>query len=337
MTYILAIESSCDETAAAVLKDRTVLSNIVATQEVHSNYGGVVPELASRAHQGKIVPVVDQALADAGLKIDEIDVIACTVGPGLSGSLLVGLSFAKSVSLALKKPLIGVNHMQAHVLAHFIEDEESTPPEFPFLCLTVSGGHTQIIRSNGPLEMELIGETLDDAAGEAFDKAAKLFGMPYPGGPQVDKLAQGGDPFAFTFRRPVVAPHHFSFSGLKTSLLYLIRDQEKKDADFVVKNLTDLCASFQHAIVSYLVHELADASEHTGIRRIAIAGGVSANSELRKQLREEAAKKNWTLHIPPLRYCTDNAAMIGVAGYFMHRAGVRHGLDLTPQVKMRPV
>jgi len=333
---ILAIESSCDETAAAVVRGKTALSNVIASQAVHAKYGGVVPELASRAHQSHIVPVVTQALQEAGVTYSALDAIACTIGPGLSGSLLVGLSFAKSLSLALNKPLIGVNHMQAHILAHFLHHKENTEPEFPFLCLTVSGGHTQIIRVDAPLTMTLVGETLDDAAGEAFDKAAKLFGLPYPGGPEIDRLAQNGNAHAFAFTRPSVPGLNFSFSGLKTSLLYFVRDQVKKDADFVQKNLPDLSASFQRAVVAYLEHVLVKASVETGIRTIAVAGGVSANSALRRTLETTAAEHGWDLHIPPLAYCTDNAAMIGIAAHFLFQNGVFAGLDAVPQVRLRP-
>jgi N6-L-threonylcarbamoyladenine synthase len=331
---ILAIESSCDETAAAVLTGDTVRSNVIATQEIHARYGGVVPELASRAHQSHIVPVVDEALRTAGVKMDDLDIVACTIGPGLMGSLLVGISFAKSISLALGKPFIGVNHMQAHVLAHFIRDNpDQRMPAFPFLCLTVSGGHTQIVRVNGPLEMQIIGETADDAAGEAFDKAAKLFGLPYPGGPELDKIAAGGNAGRFRFTRPQVPGLNFSFSGLKTSLLYFVKEQERLNPDFVRCELPDLCASFQHAIVTYLVHVLKKAAHETGITEIALAGGVSANSELRRQITDAAKSENWNLYIPPLSYCTDNAAMIGIAALHMHAAGMSSPLSERPQTR----
>jgi N6-L-threonylcarbamoyladenine synthase len=332
---ILAIESSCDETAAAVLRGRQVLSNVVATQDVHAKYGGVVPELASRAHQGNIVPVVDAALKQAGTKLNDIDAIACTVGPGLMGSLLVGLSFAKSLSLALGKPLIGVNHMQAHVLAHFIRDTpDQRVPEFPFLCLTVSGGHTQLIRVNSPLEMVVVGETIDDAAGEAFDKAAKLFGLPYPGGPHLDRIARTGNDSAFQFTRPKVPGLDFSFSGLKTSLLYLVQQEQKKDPNFIASRLPDLCASYQKAVVDYLLHVLERAAQAEGLHTVALAGGVSANSLLRERLITLAEEKNRELFIPPFDYCTDNAAMIGIAGYYLYQSGYRNDLTTRPQARM---
>jgi N6-L-threonylcarbamoyladenine synthase len=332
---ILAIESSCDETAAAVLRGNHVLSNIVATQDVHAKYGGVVPELASRAHQGNIVPVVDAALKQAGITLHETDAIACTVGPGLMGSLLVGLSFAKSLSLALDKPLIGVNHMQAHVLAHFIRDTpDQLLPEFPFLGLTVSGGHTQLIRVNSPLEMVIVGETIDDAAGEAFDKAAKLFGLPYPGGPHLDRIARTGNDSAFQFTRPKVPGLDFSFSGLKTSLLYLVQHEQKKNADFIASRLPDLCASYQKAVVDYLLQVLERAAQAEGLHTVALAGGVSANSLLRERLQTLAKENNWELFIPPFGYCTDNAAMIGIAGYYLYQSGCRNDLTIRPQARM---
>lgn len=332
---ILAIESSCDETAAAVLRGEQVLSNIVATQDVHAKYGGVVPELASRAHQGNIVPVVDAALKQAGIILNDIDAIACTVGPGLMGSLLVGLSFAKSLSLALQKPLIGVNHMQAHVLAHFIRDTpHQRVPEFPFLCLTVSGGHTQLIRVNGPLEMAVVGETIDDAAGEAFDKAAKLFGLPYPGGPHIDSIARTGNDAAFQFARPKVPGLNFSFSGLKTSLLYLVQHEQKQDPGFIASRIPDLSASYQKAVVDYLLQVLERAAKTEGLQTVALAGGVSANSLLRERITALAQENNWELFIPPFGYCTDNAAMIGIAGHYLYQSGYRNDLTTRPQARM---
>lgn len=325
---ILGIESSCDETSAAVIKDCKVLANLIANQKVHELYGGVVPELASRAHQKNIVPVVDQALKDAGIRKEELSAIAFTRGPGLIGSLLVGASFAKAMSLALDIPLIEVNHMQAHVLAHFIRREHGSgnmehgeQPVFPLLCLTVSGGHTQIVLTKDHLSMEVIGETIDDAAGEAFDKAAKILGLPYPGGPLIDKYAQTGNPGAFKFAEPNIPELGFSFSGLKTSILYLIRDEVKQDKDFIKKNLHDLCASIQYTIVKILIDKLVIASKQTDIREIAIAGGVSANSGLRKELIATGKKLGWNTFIPSFEYCTDNAAMIAIAGHYKFLKG----------------
>lgn len=331
-TYILGIETSCDETSAAITDGNIVLSNVIATQEVHRNFGGVVPELASREHQKNIIPVVSDAIRKSGIDKKEISAVAFTRGPGLPGSLMVGVSFAKSFALAMNIPLIEVNHMQAHVLAHFAEKKVisnpssviSEPPPitdyrlpiFPFLCLTVSGGHTQIVLVNDYLDMKIIGETLDDAAGEAFDKAAKIMGLPYPGGPLIDKYAQDGNPEKFSFPEPQVEGLNFSFSGLKTSFLYFIRKQVENDSDFIEKNKNDLCASLQHTIIKILLKKLSRASEQTGIREIAIAGGVSANSGLRRELSVHAGKINWNIYIPPFEYCTDNAAMIAVAGYY---------------------
>ncbi len=332
---ILAIESSCDETSAAVLSGDLVLSNIIASQRIHEKFGGVVPELASRAHQSHIVPVVDQALQEAKTPVNKLDVIAFTAGPGLMGSLLVGASFAKSLSLALRKPLIGVNHMQAHVMAHFIKDGmERDVPQFPFLNLTVSGGHTQIVRVSSPLDMMVIGETLDDAAGEAFDKAAKILGLPYPGGPALDRMASGGDPEKYSFTRPRVPELNFSFSGLKTSLLYFIKDRVQKDPGFIERELPHVCASFQQAVVSYLIQGIELAVERTGITQVGLAGGVSANSALRSQLMEKGKRNGWNVFIPPSVYCTDNAAMIGIAGLHLFRAGQRDGLNISPQARM---
>jgi len=312
---ILGIESSCDDTAAAVLQGQKILSNIVANQEIHQQYGGVVPELASRAHQQNIIPVVDSAINHAKIKKEDIDAIAFTKGPGLLGSLLVGSSFAKSFALGMNIPLVSVNHMQAHILAHFIDDGKKMP-EFPFLCLTVSGGHTQIVMVDSYAKMEVIGTTLDDAAGEAFDKSAKILGLIYPGGPLIDKYAKNGNPNTFTFGKPRIKELDFSFSGLKTSILYKIQKEVEKDPDFIKKNLEDLCASIQHAIVSVLIEKLQKAIQQTGIKQIAIAGGVSANTYLREQLELLAKIEKFSLYIPKFEYCTDNAAMIAIAGYF---------------------
>jgi N6-L-threonylcarbamoyladenine synthase len=320
---ILAIESSCDDTSAAVIRDGFILSNMIANQEVHRNYGGVVPELASRAHQVNIVPVIDQAIKKADVRIVEISAVAFTRGPGLLGSLLVGTSFAKGFALARKIPLIEVNHLQAHVLSHFIleKDKENHVPSFPFLCLLVSGGHTQLIVVKNHLEMEVIGKTIDDAAGEAFDKCGKVMGFPYPAGPIIDKFAIGGNKNAFHFSKPVVRGLDFSFSGLKTSFLYFLRDKIKENPDFIEKNRTDLCASLQFTITSILINKLTKASIQTGITEIGIAGGVSANSELRNALITVASKRKWNLFIPSLSYSTDNAAMIGITGYYKYLKG----------------
>lgn len=313
-TTILAIESSCDETAAAIIKDGKLLANIIATQEIHSQYGGVVPELASRAHQQNIVPVVDQALKMANVSKDEVSAVAFTRGPGLMGSLLVGASFAKAFALGLNIPLIEINHMHAHILAHFIDDNEV--PEFPFLCLTVSGGHTQLVVVKDYFEMEVIGSTIDDAAGEAFDKAAKIMGIPYPGGPLIDKLSKGGNPKAFSFTKPKVPNLDFSFSGLKTGFMNFINNNKAKNPLFIEENQADICASIQATIIEMLTDNLKKASQETGISTIAIAGGVSANSGLRTTLEKLADDLGWKLFIPKFEYCTDNAAMIGIAGYF---------------------
>lgn len=308
---ILAIESSCDETSASVVKDGKVLSNIIATQEVHQKYGGVVPEMASRAHMQNIVAVVDTALKEASVEKSELNAIGFTQSPGLIGSLLVGTCFAKGFAQALGLPLITVHHMQAHVLAHFIE---SNPP-FPFLCLTVSGGHTQIVLCKDYLDMEVVGETIDDAAGEAFDKVAKMLGLPYPGGPVVDKLAAVGDPLRFKFPVSEMKDFNFSFSGIKTAILYFIQARLKEDPDFIEKNKEDLCAAAQYTIVNMLMKKLEKAAVHFGISHIGIAGGVSANKGLRRALQDTAIKKNWTVYIPKFEYCTDNAAMIGITAY----------------------
>lgn len=313
MSVILAIESSCDDTSAAVCKDGKMLSNLVANQKVHEQYGGVVPELASRAHIQKIVPVVDTAIKQAGVSLGDIDAIAFTQSPGLIGSLLVGAQFAKSLALSLNKPLIAVHHMQAHVLANLIEDPK---PAFPFLCLTVSGGHTQIVLCESPSAMKVIGETIDDAAGEAFDKSAKLLGIPYPGGPQVDKYAKAGDANRFSFPEPNIPGLNFSFSGLKTSILYFLQQKKQEDANFIEENMADICASIQHRIVTILLRKLKKAVEQTGIKEVCIAGGVSANSGLRSGLSEYAAKYGWNSYIPPFQYCTDNAGMIAITAYY---------------------
>ncbi len=331
--FILGIESSCDDTSAAVSRDSVILSNVTAGQEIHRLYGGVVPELASRAHQQNIVPVVDAALHKAGIGIAELDGIAFTRGPGLMGSLLVGISFAKAVALARNIPLMEVNHMQAHILAHFIEEEGRENPSFPMLCLTVSGGHTQLVVLRSMFDLEVIGETTDDAAGEAFDKAAKILGLPYPGGPLIDKHAQTGNPGAFPFPHPKVAGLDFSFSGFKTSILYFIQNQEKKDPGFVHDHLADLCASIQANIVSILLDKLEAASIQTGIRTIAIAGGVSANSGLRKSLAQRAAVLGWKVFIPKFEYCTDNAAMIAVTGYHKFLKGEFAPQSISPAAR----
>jgi len=310
---ILAIESSCDDTGAAVIHNGKIQSNIVASQQVHEQYGGVVPELASRAHQQHILPVVDAALKEADITASQLSAIAFTQGPGLLGSLMVGASFAKSMALGLQIPIIGVNHLDAHVLAHFIDADEI---RFPYLCLLVSGGHTQIVRVDSPQEIHVLGKTRDDAAGEAFDKTAKMLGLPYPGGPLLDKLAATGDPLQYKFPDSRVDALDFSFSGLKTAVRYFIRDAAEAQPDFVEQNLNNICASIQHTIVSYLMRKLIKAVKETGITEIAIAGGVSANSGLRNAVRKQAEKENWKVHIPALAYCTDNAAMIAQAAHF---------------------
>ena len=316
--YILGIESSCDDTSAAVICNGKVLSNVVANQEVHSKYGGVVPELASRAHQQNIVPVVQQAIEKAGIKKEDLSAIAFTRGPGLMGSLLVGTSFAKSLALGLNVPLIDVNHMQAHILAHFIVEEGSTIPPFPFICLTISGGHTQIVKVIDHFNMEILGETIDDAVGEAFDKSAKILGLPYPGGPYIDKYAQLGNPKAYPFTKPKVSDMDFSFSGLKTGILYFIQKQQRINPNFIAENLNDICASIQYTIIEILMDKLKNAVKHTGIQHIAIAGGVSANSEIRKRLSTADKHFGWTTYIPKFEYTTDNAAMIAITGYLKY-------------------
>ena len=313
--FILAIESSCDDTAAAILQNDKVLSNVVANQLIHSQYGGVVPELASRAHQQNIVPVVDATLRKAKIQKEQLSAIAFTQGPGLMGSLLVGSSFAKSMAIALQIPLIAVNHMQAHVLAHFIDEDGFEKPCFPFLALTISGGHTQIIKVDNFFDMTVIGETTDDAVGEAFDKSAKILGLPYPGGPLIDKYAQLGNPNAFTFTKPKVPGLDFSFSGLKTAILYFIQKKKLENPSFVEENLNDICASIQHTIIEILMNKLKLAVKETGIKQIAIGGGVSANSGIRSTLKETESKYGWKTFIPKFEYTTDNAAMIGIVGY----------------------
>ncbi|MBY0486653.1 MAG: tRNA (adenosine(37)-N6)-threonylcarbamoyltransferase complex transferase subunit TsaD [Flavobacteriaceae bacterium] len=313
--FILAIESSCDDTAAAVLKNNCVLSNVVAGQKIHEEYGGVVPELASRAHQQNIVPVIDSALKKANITKEQLSAIAFTQGPGLMGSLLVGTSFAKSLSMALDIPLIAVNHMHAHILAHFIDEEGYDKPEFPFLALTISGGHTQIVVVKSFFDMEIIGETTDDAVGEAFDKSAKIMGLPYPGGPLIDKFAKEGNPKKFPFTKPKVPGLNFSFSGLKTQILYFIQKNVAENQNFIDKNKADICASIQHTIIEILMDKLKMAVAETGIKQIAIGGGVSANSGIRTTLKDAEAKYGWKTFIPKFEYTTDNAAMIGIVGY----------------------
>jgi N6-L-threonylcarbamoyladenine synthase len=313
MCTILAIESSCDDTSAAVIQNGKILTNYISSQQIHTKYGGVVPELASRAHQANIVPIVDIALKDAGIDKVHLDAVAFTRGPGLMGSLLVGTSFAKGMALSLKIPLIDVNHLQAHIISQFIDEPK---PTFPFLCLLVSGGHTQIILVKDYLEHEIIGRTMDDAAGEAFDKAAKIMDLPYPGGPLIDKYAREGNPEAFNFPEPNIPGYNFSFSGLKTSFLYFIRDNLKKDPDFIKNNLADICASYQYRIVNFLLKKIAIAADDLKIKEIGIAGGVAANSFLRQELKVLSEKKNWNIYIPAFEYCTDNAAMIAMAAHY---------------------
>ncbi len=330
MPTILAIESSCDDTSAAVVRDGRVLSNLTANQEIHRQFGGVVPEYASRAHQTYIIPTVQAALVAAGVTARDLDAVAFTRGPGLIGSLLVGVSFAKAYALALGLPLIEVNHLHAHVLAHFAEDPK---PAFPFLCLTVSGGHTQIVEVRDYLDQEVIGRTIDDAAGVAFDKTGKLLGLDYPAGPQIDRLARQGQP-RFDFAKPKVPGLDFSFSGLKTSILYKLRDYVAQAPDFIENNLADICASVQDRIVGILLEKLLLASEQTGIREIAIGGGVSANSGLRAALRRWGAEHGWTVYLPALEYCTDNAGMIGVTAHYKYLAGVFADQDVVPAARL---
>ncbi|MDC0869757.1 tRNA (adenosine(37)-N6)-threonylcarbamoyltransferase complex transferase subunit TsaD [Flavobacteriaceae bacterium] len=333
-TYILGIESSCDDTSAAVICNGRVLSNIVANQEIHAKYGGVVPELASRAHQQHIVPVVQQAIEQAGITKEDLNAISFTRGPGLMGSLLVGTSFAKSLALGLDIPLIDVNHMQAHILAHFIKEENTEMPSFPFVCLTISGGHTQIVRVTDYLTFEVLGETIDDAVGEAFDKSAKILGLPYPGGPLVDKYAQLGNPKKFSFTKPKVGDLDFSFSGLKTGILYFIQRNLKENPKFIEENLHDICASIQHTIVEILMEKLKNTVKKTGIKHIAIAGGVSANSEIRKRLQLAQKHWGWTTYIPKFEYTTDNAAMIAITGYLKYKSKLYADISVKAQARL---
>ena len=329
---ILGIESSCDDTSAAVIRDGFLLSNVIASQQVHKDFGGVVPELASRAHEANIVPVVSQALAKAGVAPGDLTAIAFTRGPGLLGSLLVGTSFAKALGVALDKPIIMVNHLQGHILANFVRqpDKPVREPSFPYLCLLVSGGNSQIVRVDDPLHFEILGQTIDDAVGEAFDKCAKMMGLGYPGGPIIDKLAQQGDPDRFHFAKPNIPGLDYSFSGIKTSLLYFVRDEMAKDPQFMEKNKEDICASFQKALIDILMKKLVLAARQTGIRDVTIGGGVSANSGLRRAIEAEGRKRGWNTFLPEFKFTTDNAAMIAVAGYFHYRSGERTPLDVAP-------
>jgi len=331
LSVILAIESSCDDTSVAICNNGKITANVIANQTIHQNYGGVIPELASRVHQQNIVPAVEEALKLAQVSKKDVNAVAFTQGPGLLGSLLVGVSFAKSFALALNLPLISVNHMHAHILAHFIDDPK---PNFPFLCLTVSGGHTQIVLVRDYFDMEIVGETLDDAAGEAFDKTAKILSLPYPGGPLIDKHAQKGNPNAFKFAEPQIPELNFSFSGFKTSILYFIRKQEKENPDFIAENLDDICASVQHSIIQILMNKVKKAAKQYGIKEIAIAGGVSANSGLRNTLQTMAAELDWNVYIPAFQYCTDNAGMIAIAGYQKFLTGDFVGQETAPLARM---
>ena len=335
---ILGIESSCDDTSAAVIRNRTLLSNVIASQAVHQKYGGVIPELASRAHQQNIIPVVDTALKEAGITIDKVDAIAFTRGPGLLGSLLVGVSFAKGLYIARNIPLVEVNRLEGHILSHFVDmpDREIPHPDFPFLCLLVSGGHTQIVRVDAPTKMEIIGTTIDDAAGEAFDKCAKVMGLPYPGGPVIDRLAKEGNPEAFKFAKPhVEGAYDYSFSGLKTSFLYTLRDAVKENPNFVEENKADLCASLQKTIVDILLDKLVKASKATGIKDIAIAGGVSANSGLRNGIEAMGRRRGWRTFLPEFKFTTDNAAMIATAGHYRYMAGELSSLEVSPVARLQ--
>jgi len=334
-TYILGIESSCDDTAAAVICNGTVLSNVVATQSIHKEFGGVVPELASRAHQQNIVPVVQLALHKANIDKKQLNAIAFTRGPGLMGSLLVGTSFSKSLAMGLEVPLIDVNHMQAHILAHFIKTEEQTAPQFPFLALTISGGHTQIVKVDDYFKMEVIGQSIDDAVGEAFDKTAKILGLSYPGGPLIDKYAQKGNPKAFKFPKPKVGPLDFSFSGLKTSVLYFVEKQVKINPDFISENISDVCASLQFTIVEYLMDKLKNAVKQTGITEVAIGGGVSANSGIRNAMLQAEKELGWKTHIPKFEYCTDNAAMIAIVGELKYKQQLFADNDVVAKARMK--
>ena len=333
--YILGIESSCDDTSASVTCNAKVLSNVVANQEIHSKYGGVVPELASRAHQQNIIPVVQQALEQANVAKENLSAIAFTRGPGLMGSLLVGTSFAKSLALGLQVPLIDVNHMQAHILSHFIEEESHKAPPFPFICLTISGGHTQIVKVTDHFEMEILGQTIDDAVGEAFDKSAKILGLQYPGGPLIDKYAKLGNPKAFSFTKPKVGDLDFSFSGLKTGILYFIQKQVKINPNFINENLHDICASIQYTIVEILMDKLKNAVKQTEIKHIAIAGGVSANSEIRNRLQLAEKYFGWTTYVPKFEYTTDNAAMIAIAGYLKYLNNNYADVSITVKARLK--
>jgi len=332
--HILAIESSCDDTSVAVLRNTEVISNVIASQEVHQKYGGVIPELASRSHEKNMIPVMHEAMQEAGIGKKDIKAIAYTQGPGLPGSLIVGNSFAKSLSMALEVPLIAVNHMQAHVLAHFIEAVHDQQPQFPFLCLTVSGGHTQIVLVRDFFDLKVIGSTLDDAAGEAFDKIAKMLGMQYPGGPLIDKYAKKGDPKKFSFPKPKVDPYNYSFSGLKTSVLYFLRREIASNENFISENLHDLCASVQSTIVEILMDTLEKCAQHYNIKEIALAGGVSANSALRKAILDREKTLNWKGFIPPMQYCTDNAGMIGITAYYKYCKKDFVGMDSVSQARL---
>ncbi len=329
---ILGIESSCDDTSAAVIKDGFLLSNVIASQQVHKDYGGVVPELASRAHEVNIVPVVSQALEKAGVKLEELSAIAFTRGPGLLGSLLVGSTFAKALGLALDKPIVMVNHLQGHILANFVKQygKENRQPSFPYLCLLVSGGNSQIVKVSSPLEFEILGQTIDDAVGEAFDKCSKMMGLGYPGGPVIDRLAKLGDPKRFKFAKPNIPGLDYSFSGVKTSLLYFVRDEMAKDPMFMENNKEDICASFQKTLIDILMDKLIKASKQSGIKEITIAGGVSANSGLRERISLEGKKRGWNTYLPDFKFTTDNAAMIAISGYFHYLAGERTPLDVAP-------
>lgn len=329
---ILGIESSCDDTSAAVIRDGYLLSNVIASQDVHKAYGGVVPELASRAHELNIVPTVSEALARAGVDRSELTAIAFTRGPGLLGSLLVGTSFAKALSLSLDIPMVMVNHLQGHLLASFIRqhDKPVREPHFPYLCLLVSGGNSQIVRVDSPLKFEILGQTIDDAVGEAFDKCSKMMGLGYPGGPVIDRLAKQGDPKRFHFAKPHIPGLDYSFSGVKTSLLYFVRDEMAKDPHFIENNKEDICASFQKTLIDILMDKLVKAAEQTGIREVTIGGGVSANSELRARVEEEGRRHGWETYLPEFKFTTDNAAMIAIAGYFHYQAGERAAMDVAP-------
>ena len=332
MDIILGIESSCDDTSAAVISDGWLLSNVIASQDVHKAYGGVVPELASRAHEQNIVPVVSEALSRAGISASDLTAIAFTRGPGLLGSLLVGTSFAKALGLALDIPIVEVNHLQGHILAGFVKqkDKPVVQPSFPYLCLLVSGGNSQIVKVNSPLDFEILGQTIDDAVGEAFDKCSKMMGLGYPGGPVIDRLAKLGDPERFKFAKPHIPGLDYSFSGIKTSLLYFVRDEIAKDPDFMEKNKEDICASFQKTLIDILMDKLIKAAKQTGIREISIGGGVSANSGLRERIVAEGRKRGWNTYLPEFKFTTDNAAMIAIAGYYHYLAGERTSLDVAP-------